>query len=278
MGNSTDPEGEIVLSSLDDVGVLTLSLNRPHVLNAWIPPMQTALFDAFDTAATDPAVRVVVLTGTGKGFCPGVDMEYLGQLSAGTAERPAEPPETRPVTHATSIPKPIICSINGACAGIGLAVAMSCDIRFAANEATLTTAFAKLGLVAEHGLSWTLPRACGYATATELLMTARRFKGDEAAHLGVVHHALPADELVDHAAAYARQLAQDISPISFAAAKWQLGRTATQTLGEALGEANAIMAQTIGGPDFAEGVAAFTGRRAAAFAPLGQGTTIQFPP
>jgi enoyl-CoA hydratase/carnithine racemase len=272
---SSDPP--LVLSEVDDLGVLTLTLNRPDRLNAWIPPMQTALFDAFDEGAERPDVRVIVLTGAGRGFCPGADMQGLAELSAG-ADR-AEPgvPENRRIVHAMSIPKPIVCAINGACAGIGLAVAMSCDIRFVAAGAKLTTAFAKLGLVAEHGLSWTLPQACGYATARELLLSARRFTGAEAAALGVVHAAIPDDELMSHTLGYARDLAVQSSPVSLAAMKWQLARTPFQTLEQALGEADILLAQTIQGPDFAEGVRAFTERRNPAFAPLGDGSAVSYP-
>lgn len=275
MNNPTEPAEQLVLEELDETGVLTLTLNRPHVMNAWIPPMQTALFDAMDAAAADPAVRAIVLTGAGRGFCPGVDMAYLADLGAGTAAR--GPRDTRRVTHAMSLAKPTICAINGACAGIGLAVAMSFDIRFAAADAKLTTAFAKLGLVAEHGLSWTLPQACGMATAKELLLTARRFTGEEAAGLGVVHAALPGDELLARSQDCARQLATQISPVSVATMKWQLARSPFQTVDQALDDADHLMAQTVKGEDFREGVDAFTNRREAAFAPLGHGTAIEYP-
>ena len=277
MSASNTSDDTYVLSDLDEVGVLTLTLNRPEVLNAWIPPMQKALFDAMDAAAEDPHVRVIVLTGAGRGFCPGADMQYLAGLADGSLSLSGTVADTRPITYAMSVPKPIVCAINGACAGVGLAVAMSCDIRFAAAEAKLTTAFSKLGLVAEHGLSWTLPQACGYATARELLLTARRFTGEEAAALGVVHGALPHAELAHHTRTFARQLATQSSPVSFAAMKWQLARTPFQTAGDALREANRLMRQTSQGPDFAEGVTAFTGRRDPSFAPLGHGTIVEYP-
>ena len=277
MSASNPSDDTYVLSDLDEVGVLTLTLNRPEVLNAWIPPMQKALFDAMDAAAEDPHVRVIVLTGAGRGFCPGADMQYLAGLADGSLSLSGTVADTRPITYAMSVPKPVVCAINGACAGVGLAVAMSCDIRFAAAEAKLTTAFSKLGLVAEHGLSWTLPQACGYATARELLLTARRFTGEEAAALGVVHGALPHAELAHHTRTFARQLATQSSPVSFAAMKWQLARTPFQTAGDALREANHLMRQTSQGPDFAEGVKAFTGRRDPSFAPLGHGTIVDYP-
>jgi enoyl-CoA hydratase/carnithine racemase len=277
VSESNPSDDTYVLSDLDEAGVLTLTLNRPDVLNAWVPPMQAALFDAMDAATEDPNVRVIVLTGAGRGFCPGVDMRYLASLAEGSLNSAGTVADARPITYAMSVPKPIVCAINGACAGIGLAVAMSCDIRFAAAEAKLTTAFAKLGLVAEHGLSWTLPRACGYATARELLLTSRRFTGEEAAALGVVHGALPLDELVNHTRTFARQLARQSSPVSFAAMKWQLARTPFQTADDALRDANRLMSQTTQGPDFAEGVNAFTGRRDPSFAPLGHGTIVEYP-
>ena len=277
MSASNLSDDTYVLSDLDEVGVLTLTLNRPEVLNAWIPPMQKALFDAMDAAAEDPHVRVIVLTGAGRGFCPGADMQYLAGLADGSLSLSGTVADTRPITYAMSVPKPVVCAINGACAGVGLAVAMSCDIRFAAAEAKLTTAFSKLGLVAEHGLSWTLPQACGYATARELLLTARRFTGEEAAALGVVHGALPHAELTHHTRTFARQLATQSSPVSFAAMKWQLARTPFQTADDALRDANRLMSQTSQGPDFAEGVKAFTGRRDPSFAPLGHGTIVDYP-
>jgi enoyl-CoA hydratase/carnithine racemase len=277
MNTFTSSPEQLVLAEVDDSGVLTVTLNRPDVMNAWIPPMQTALFDILDSAAGNPDVRVIVLTGAGRGFCPGVDMTYLADLSSGTAQRTARPRETRRITHAMSVPKPVVCAINGACAGIGLALAMSCDIRFAASDAKLTTAFSKLGLVAEHGLSWTLPQACGMATAKELLLTSRRFTGAEAAQLGVVHAAVPSDVLLAHSQDFARQLATGTSPVSMATMKWQLARTPLQTIDEALDEADQLMTQTVKGPDFREGVDAFSSRRNPTFAPLGQGTAVDYP-
>ena len=260
-----------------DGHIAIVTLNRPESLNAWTSVMGNEVRQAMRLATDDSNVRVIVLTGAGRGFCPGADMQHLADISAGTSAAEATASERRPIVHAMSVPKPIVCAINGACAGIGLAVAMSCDIRFVARDAKLTTAFAKLGLVAEHGLSWTLPQACGYATAKELLMSARRFTGTEAAALGVAHAALPDDELMSHTLAYARDLAVQSSPVSFATMKWQLARTPFQTLTEALGEADILLAQATQGPDFAEGVRAFTERRNPVFAPLGQGTTVSYP-
>jgi enoyl-CoA hydratase/carnithine racemase len=273
-----NPDDEsVVLTNVDDAGVVTVTLNRPRVMNAWIPPMHPALVDARDAAADNPDIRVIVLTGAGRGFCPGADMQYLAELADGSVGPSDAPPDNRPITHAMSIPKPVICAINGACAGIGLAVAMSCDIRFAAVEAKFTTAFARLGLVAEHGLSWTLPQACGMAVAKDLFFTSRRFSGEEAAQLGVVHAAVPIDELLAYTQNYARELATHSSPVSFATMKWQLARTPFQTADDALRDANLLMDQTTRGPDFAEGVDAFANRRDPSFAPLDHGTTVVYP-
>lgn len=278
---------DLVLSSLE-AGVLTLTLNRPERLNAWIPPLERALFDAFDEAAANPDVRVVVVTGAGRGFCPGADMDYLGRLRDGAShigghgagEREGgdrERPPPRPIIHAMSIPKPVIGAVNGACAGLGLALAMSFDVRFAVPAAKFTTAFARRGLIAEHGLSWTLPRVCGLAVANDLLLSGRVLTGDEALQLGLVNRLCPPESLLDEVNAYARDMAVNCSPAALAAVKHQVQRGVDQTVDVALAEANHLMAQTIAGPDFAEGVASFTDKREPAFAPLGAGTTLSWP-
>src|SRR5207245_9521181 len=118
-------------------------------------------------------IRVSVLTGAGRGFCAGADMQELQAIGNGDFDSAAEAHDRRPQTFALSIPKPIIAAINGPCAGLGLVQALMCDIRFAAEGAKLTTAFARRGLVAEHGISWILPRLVGPARALDLLLSGR---------------------------------------------------------------------------------------------------------
>ena len=164
---------DVVLCEVGDDGVALLTLNRPDRLNAWTYGMQVALFDLLEACAEDERVRVIVITGAGRGFCPGADMSDLSALSndGGAVEARASRTDTRPITFAMSIPKPVIAAINGACAGLGLAFALTCDVRFCAENAKLTTAFSRRGLIAEHGTSWILPQLVGPARALDLLIS-----------------------------------------------------------------------------------------------------------
>ncbi|HLY47760.1 MAG TPA: enoyl-CoA hydratase [Solirubrobacteraceae bacterium] len=250
----------------DDVAVLTF--NRPDRLNAWVPEMQTRYFDLLAECAARTDVRAIVLTGAGRGFCAGADMQSLEQLAGGNGDGEAVAHDPRPVTYALTIPKPIIAAINGACAGLGLVHALMCDIRFAAAEAKLTTAFARRGLVAEHGISWMLPRLIGPARALDLLLSGRVILGDEAAELGLVNRAVAGERLVEEALDYARMLAREASPVSMAQMKHQVYADLERSLGASLEEANRLMAESFAGPDFGEGVRSFVERRSPNFEPL----------
>src|SRR5581483_2590633 len=131
-------------------------------------------------------------------------------------------PDSRPVIFPLSIRKPIIAAVNGACAGLGLVMALMCDLRFASEEAKFTTAFVRRGLIAEHGISWMLPRLVGPARALDLLISGRVVLGTEAADLGLVNWAVPADSVVERAVSYARELADQCSPASMAVIKQQV--------------------------------------------------------
>jgi enoyl-CoA hydratase/carnithine racemase len=259
---------ELVLFDVAD-GVALLTFNRPDRLNAWIPELQTRYFDLLEECAARSDVRAIVLTGAGRGFCAGADMQSLEQLAGGNGERSSSASDTRPVTFALSIPKPIIAAINGACAGLGLVHAVMCDLRFAAAGAKLTTAFARRGLVAEHGLGWMLPRLVGPARALDLLLSGRVVLGAEAAELGLVNRALEDDRVLDASFDYARMLARESSPASMARMKGQVYADLERSLPESLAEANRLMAESFEGPDFGEGVRSFVERRAPNFAPLG---------
>src|SRR5436190_1806261 len=161
-----------------------------------------------------------------------------------------------------------ILTLNGPCAGIGLVQALMCDIRFAAEGAKLTTAFSRRGLVAEHGISWILPRLVGPARALDLLLSGRVVLAEEAAALGVVNRVLAPDELLDHSLAYAKDLAANCSPASMAAMKRQVYADLERGLEPALSEANRLMADSLVAPDFKEGVASFVERREPRFAPI----------
>ena len=249
---------EAALYEVSD-GVATIMLNRPDRLNAWTGDMETAYFDHLEEAAGDADVRVVVVTGAGRGFCAGADMELLQAIgeAGGTGGGRARRPHTFPLT----IPKPIIAAVNGACAGLGMVHAMMCDLRFAAAGAKFTTAFSRRGLVAEHGISWLLPRLVGQARALDLLLSARVFLAEEALELGVVNRVLPPEALLDETITYARDLAANVAPSSMEAIKHQVYRHSATDLAEAMRETNELMAESLRRPDFKEGVASFVEKR-----------------
>jgi len=196
-------------------------------------------------------------------------MQELKALGDGDLDAVSVVPDERPQTFPLSISKPIVAAINGPCAGLGLVLALMCDVRFAAADAKLTTAFSRRGLVAEHGISWILPRLVGPARALDLLLSGRVVLGGEAEALGLVNHAVSAEELLERARAYARELAVNSSPASMAAMKRQVYADLTRELPEALQEANRLMGESFTAPDFAEGVASFLEQREPRFAPLG---------
>jgi enoyl-CoA hydratase/carnithine racemase len=259
---------ETVLFEVAD-GVAVLTFNRPDRLNAWIPEMQTRYFDLLEECASRQDVRVIVVTGAGRGFCAGADMEALQRLSDGNGEAPSGHHDPRPVTFPLTIPKPVIAAINGACAGLGFVYAVMCDLRFAAAEAKLTSAFARRGLVAEHGVSWMLPRLLGPAVALDLLLSGRVILGREAAELGLVNRALDGERLLEETLTYARTLASESSPASMARIKQQVYADLERPLPESLKAANQLMAESFAGPDFGEGVRSFVERRTPKFEPLG---------
>src|SRR4029077_3874109 len=200
----------------------------------WTVGMERDYFGLLEECAASDEVRVIVVTGAGRGFCAGADMQELQELSDGVVSEERATAERRPQTFPLSIPKPIIAAINGACAGIGLVQALMCDLRFVAEDAKMTTAFARRGLVAEHGISWILPRLIGPARALDLLLSGRVVLGDEAAALGLVNRALAPDAVLDHALAYARELVAQCSPASMATIKRQVYADLDRALPDAL--------------------------------------------
>jgi enoyl-CoA hydratase/carnithine racemase len=258
---------EIVLCEIEnDVALLTL--NRPDRLNAWTPALQTRYFDLLDDCVARDDVRAVVVTGAGRGFCAGADMKDLQTISGGEVDRTAAREDSRPVAYPLSLPKPIIAAINGPCAGIGLVLAVMCDLRIAAQSAKITTAFARRGLVAEHGISWMLPRLVGPARALDLLLSGRVVLGAEAAQLGLVNRAVADGQAAEEALAYAGELARECSPASMAAMKRQAYGDYDRTLAETVEDAHRLMLESFAAPDFAEGVQSFVQRRPPRFAPV----------
>jgi enoyl-CoA hydratase/carnithine racemase len=259
---------EVVLCEVEG-GVAVLTLNRPERLNAWTAEMGRAYFDRLDECAGSEDVRAIVVTGAGRGFCAGADMDDLQAIGDGDLDGARADRDPRPQTYATTVPKPIVAAINGPCAGLGLVHALMCDLRFAAAGAKLTTAFARRGLVAEHGISWVLPRLVGQARALDLLLSGRVVLAEEAAELGLVNRVVAPERLLEEALGYARDLAANCAPASMAQMKRQLYADLERGLEPAVEEANALMVDSLGAADFREGVASFVERREPRFAPLG---------
>jgi enoyl-CoA hydratase/carnithine racemase len=258
---------EVVLKAVTD-GVATLTLNRPERLNAWTQELERDYFAALGECAADERVRVIVVTGAGRGFCAGADMQELQALNEDGVSEDQRNGARTAQTYPLTVPKPIIAAINGPCAGIGLVQALMCDLRFAAEDAKLTTAFARRGLVAEHGISWVLPRLVGPARALDLLLSGRVVLGREAAAIGLVNAAMPREKVLDQTLAYARDLAVNCSPASMATMKRQVYADLERAAPDALAEADRLMLQSFTAPDFAEGVTSFLERREPRFAPL----------
>ncbi len=250
--------------------IATITLNRPDRMNAWTPIMEHDVRHAMEAAAGDDDVRVIVLTGAGRAFCAGADMDALQGLDPSDIRRAENVPpfdmnrrpdwQTR-YGYYPSIPKPVIGMLNGAAAGIGLVHALYCDLRFAADNTVFTTAFARRGLIAEHGIGWMLPRIVGHANALDLLMSARRVSSEEALRINLVNRIYPPEQLREETYAYARDLADFVSPSAIAVIKRQLYDVPFQTLAEATIDANREMVVALCGSDFREGVASFIEKR-----------------
>jgi enoyl-CoA hydratase/carnithine racemase len=259
-------DSETVLHEVDDEGVLTLTLNRPDRANAWNMELEFALHDLLEQAAESSDVRAIVLTGAGRAFCPGLDASELDRVSQ--ADQSFGRAGRRPVQLPGFVPKPIVCAINGACAGLGLITALMSDVRFAADGAKITTAFARRGLPAEEAVSWILPRIVGHAVALDLLLSGRVVQGSEAAEIGLVHRSLPVDDLLDAAQEYALDMARNCSPLAMATAKRQVYADWERSFADSRREARGLVGVLKEAGDFREGVRSYVEKRPASFEPL----------
>lgn len=256
-------------------GVAVVTLNRPDKLNAYRAQMNADLRAAMRAATADDAVRVIVLTGAGRGFCAGADMDMLQTIQPdGSGARAASDETYDPKADSNfrkanswfpSVPKPIIAAINGPCAGLGMVFSLYADIRFASDTAVFSTAFSRRGLIAEHGISWLLPRIVGMSAACDLLFSARRVEASEALSLGLVSRVFPAPEFMAGVMAYATMLATEVSPRSLREMKREIWAAQFQSLGEAIDAADADMAGSFASDDFREGVAHYVEKRKPAF-------------
>lgn len=263
---------DIIYDVEDPVAIITM--NRPEALNAFTNRMLAEIRHALAAAEQDKRVVGIILTGAGRGFCPGMDMNALDNLSSGSGARDdlsaleASPGDPElggnfqvTFSYLCSVRKPIIAAINGACAGLGMAIATLTDLRIVERQAKFSTAFAQRGLIAEHGISWTLPRLVGSGNALDLLWSARKFDGEEAHRLGLAERLVETGEALSTAKQYIAQLAAGSSPTSLRVMKAQVYRHLNMQLGESMQETNTWMAQSLEREDFREGVRSFIEKR-----------------
>ncbi len=261
-------ETDLVLSERRGA-VLVLTLNRPERLNAWTDALELEYFAQLDAAEADPEVRAIVLTGAGRGFCAGADLDVLEDATDGKDGPPQHiVTRSRPRSFPITLRKPLIGAINGAAAGLGLVEALYCDVRFSVPAAKFTTAFVRRGLIAEYGVSWLLPRLVGTSRALDLLLSGRVMLGDEAHRVGLVDHLVEPAELLEAAVAYAEDLAANCSPTSMAIIKAQVQRGLDQAFSENFDEAEELIAASFERADAAEGVDSYLEKRPPSFPPL----------
>ncbi len=245
-------------------GIATITLNRPEVYNALNDAITYELQDAFKQVARDAEARVVVLTGEGKAFCSGQDLKAVSGSEKRSFLQSLHKRYNPLITLMQTLPKPIICRLNGVAAGAGCSIALACDLIIAAEEATLIEVFINIGLVPDSGSSYFLPRIVGRAKAFEMCTMGSRIKGKEAEALGLVNKAVPADQLDAVVAEYANYYAGAPTK-AIGLIKKMLNRSTSSSLEEML-DYEAYCQEIAGSSaDYKEGVAAFLEKRKPAF-------------
>jgi len=255
-------------------GIATITLHRPERLNAWTGRMHSEYRHSLARADADDDVRAIVVTGAGRGFCVGGDAAALeGHVRKGGYDPGTPEPMARPgfgtshdfdaaFAYHFGLSKPVVAAMNGAAAGVGLALACFADLRFAAAGAKFTTAHGKLNLPAEFGLSWLLPRIIGLTRANEILLSSRVFLAEEAKAWGLVNDVFPAEELLERTYAYTRGLVASVSPGSLRETRWQIYRDLHRSVRSAVEDSEELIRRMMTEPDYAEGVRAFLEKRA----------------
>ena len=260
--------------------IATITLNRPDKLNAWTAIMEREVRSAVEEAERDENVRVIVLTGAGRAFCAGADISLLSAVAekgidAARTAQAVQKTESKPdgvrddfrhkYSYFPAVTKPVIAAINGPVVGLGLVIALYCDIRFASDAARFGTVFARRGLIAEYGMAWMLPRLVGHANALDLLFSARMIDAAEAVRMGLANQVYPRDTFMEKVREYAIDLASNVSPRSMRIIKRQVYDAMFQSLSEAFDSAEQEMVDSLQCEDFKEGVAHFVEKRAPAF-------------
>ncbi|GAB1814875.1 enoyl-CoA hydratase-related protein [Mycobacterium sp. MUNTM1] len=263
-----DATGDTAPLILLDVrgGVAVITLNRPQRHNGWTPELEAHYFATLEDVDRDPDVRVIVVTGAGTAFCPGVDTGRLDQI----AGQPMDVSERRSPATPWAVRKPMIAAINGACAGMGLVQALLCDVRFAARGSRFSTAFARRGLAGEYGITWLLPRLIGTGNSADLLLSARTFDAEEAHRLGVVNWVTEPHVLMGTVLAYAADMAKSCSPMSMGLIRHQLHLDEQSNFDGSLRRAYRAMSFSSSGSDFREGVSSFLEKRSPNFPGLAE--------
>jgi len=260
--------------------IATITLSRPDKLNAWTATMEHEVRAAMAVAENDDNIRVIILTGAGRGFCAGADMSLLSTISekginAALRAQAAQPAGgisegiredfQRKYSYFPALTKPVIAAINGPTVGLGLLIALYCDLRFASDAARFGTAFARRGLIAEYGMAWMLPRLVGHANALDLLFSARMIDAAEALRMGLVNQVYPQETFGQKVREYALDLASNVSPRSLRVIKKQVYDAMFQTLAESFETSEQEMLASLQCEDFKEGVAHFVEKRPPVF-------------
>jgi enoyl-CoA hydratase/carnithine racemase len=255
--------------------VATITLNRPDKLNAWTATMEQEVRSAVQEAEWDDNVRVIVLTGAGRGFCAGADMSLLnavatqglpedvaGRIQSGDAAQEGQRPDfQRKHSYFLGVAKPVIAAINGPAVGLGFVIPLYCDLRWAAENARFSTVFSQRGLIAEYGMAWMLPRIVGLSDALDLLFSARTITASEALDLRLVNRVFPQEGFAATVHDQAAKLASSVSPRSTGVMKRQVYAGMFQTLAESFDLSVVEMVASLRSADFKEGVAHFLEKR-----------------
>src|ERR1700730_10453601 len=261
--------------------VATITLNRPDKLNAWTAVMESEVRAAMGEAERDNDIRVIILTGAGRGFCAGADISLLSSVAKQGLDKRrraqalkntnvrklkgVRPDFQRKYSYFPAVSKPVIAAINGPVVGLGLVISLYCDLRFASDAARFGTAFARRGLIAEYGMAWMLPRLVGHANAMDLLLSARMIDAAEAFRMGLANQVYLRDTFIEKVREYAIDLASNVSRRSMRIIKRQLYEAMFETLTRSFERSEQEMLASLQCADFKEGVAHFVEKRAPVF-------------